>query len=289
MTQFKPRHRFALSLICTGLLFGCGSRDQVNNLNGLANGSTGKNAAVIFGAPHGLEGVPTDVREFSKLLKEPQYNFQFPVVASNGDATVAAILALTAETAKNADTLIWYFSGHGNTGIMLASDTTFTFHQVADALKTARLNKPLKRLIVLIDSCYSGSFINGSSPIVEDSVPQRHYKCARPSEPTDAPGSDIFDVLDSMKDRGIFEQAFVMSSSTKDESSVDLGAEKGGAFTWALRQVMADLRQNRDGATLDEFARATTARTQREGDHTPVYKAFPSSLMLNEKMFHYAL
>lgn len=301
--------KLGLSAIAFILLVGCGQGGGgVSTTKGLAHGGAEANAAVIFGSPHNLEGVATDVREFGNLLEDARYDFHFQDVKSNGDATADEVLGMTGDAARNADTLLWFFSGHGNTGIMLANDRTFTFHEVADAIKAARHDKPLKRLIVLIDSCFSGSFVDGDAPIIEgqnkglaDSTDLQPLVCRKHPRPADQQPSAaqldavttkwaqtaVFDGLASY-DRGIFDQAFVMSSSTRDESSVDLGAEKGGAFTWSLRQVMKSLRTSNDKATIQDFARMTSQRTLREGGHTPVFKGFPAATVMGEEMFHYA-
>ena len=40
-------------------------------------------------------------------------------------------------------------------------------------------------------------------------------------------------------------------------------------------------------ATFNDFATATKERTVQEGDHTPVWRAFPSNAVLQDKMFTY--
>lgn len=295
--------RVAVIMMAGGLhvaLTACGTSPSSSAVQGLAANGSGHNAAVIFGAPRGLAGVPTDVREFGNLLHNAQYDFRFQDVRSNGNANVREILELTGNTAKEAESMIWFFSGHGNRGIMLAKDQTFTFHQVADAIRQARQNVPLKRLIVFIDSCYSGSFVNGNAPIIEDTriassqdEGTRRTKCALPAEAAAAldaaaeNDAEDFDFLDA-RDRGIFEQAFVLASSTKDESSIDLGSEQGGAFTWSMRQVVANFGSTDTNVSIKQFADATSDKTEDIGGHTPVYRAYPSTQILAEPFFKYA-
>lgn len=270
-------------LIVLGLV-ACGHHESASTTKGLANDGAGKNAAVIIGSPHNLPGVPTDVREFSKLLKKTDYDFRFTDVVSNASATSDEIFDMTSEAAKDADSFIWFFSGHGNTGVLLADDRTFTFHEVADVIREARDNKPLKRLIVFIDSCYSGSFVDGEEPIIESIAADVEIKC----DPTllPAPEESVFATL-AGKDRGIFDEAFVLASSTKYESSVDLGSEQGGAFTWSMRGVVESFASSRRASTMGEFAAETSRQTKRVGGHTPVYRAFPEERILGEKLFSY--
>jgi hypothetical protein len=274
--------------IVFGVLFaifatGCGTR-ATSRLDGLGSTSRGKNVAIIFGAPNNLEGVPTDVREMSKLIVDPQYNFHFAVTAKN-EASVNDITSMSAAAAKDADTLVWFFSGHGGDGILEAqddpngSDSVFEFHQVADAIKAARGGKPLKRLVVLLDSCDSGSFVNGSSPIVDESA--RQAKQAAWAEKT------VYRWMNAAYDKNLYEQAFVMASSLKDETSSDMGAEQGGAFTFSLRTSLAALKVSRATATFKDLAEATIAKTKEVGGHTPVYRAFPAKDVENETLFSY--
>ena len=159
----------ALALALTG----CSGKVEEAQTKGLAQGGDGQNYAVLFGAPNGLAGVPTDVRELGSLLQDRQYDFRFRVI-SNANATAQQIIDATADAASTADSLLWFFSGHGNTGILMADDRSFTFHEVADGIREARNNVPLKRLLVFIDSCYAGSFVDGREPIIEDAVTAIH-------------------------------------------------------------------------------------------------------------------
>ena len=88
-------------------------------------------------------------------------------------------------------------------------------------------------------------------------------------------------------DSQLYEQGMVMSASLKNENSADLGRAKGGAFTYALRMVMANLRDTKPLATLKDLADDTIVKTRREGGHTPVYKAYPSADVLNDFLFLY--
>lgn len=272
------------------LSIGCG-RVSDSSLAGLGESDKGHNVATIFGAPKNLEGVPTDVRELGAMFRSSDSRFRFQSVISNAKATTQIIFDKTAAGALTADSLLWVFSGHGNTGIMLGEDKTFTFREVADVIKATRRNKPLRRLVVFIDACYSGSFVDGSTPIITEPAGSRATtKCAPRGEDltarADEAGENVMDVIEEMAG-DLYKEAFVMSASTKSETSVDLGAEKGGAFTYAMRMVIDEFRTTGVDPTIDEFAKATVRRTQSVGNHTPVYRAFPNAVVLSDKLFGY--
>ncbi len=257
-------------------LLGCGS-DQNSNLLGLADSANANNSAVLIGAPNGLAGVPTDILEMKKIFKENSYNFKFNSVKVIEDASIQEVLDLTKETALNANTLFWYFSGHGDTGQLLANDGTFSFGQVASAIKKARHNKPLDRLIVVLDSCYSGSFVDGSSPIIEE-----NGKYITKKELAE-------NIMQSFisKDENLYKQAFVFASSTKYQTSEDDGAEHGGAFTYSMRRTLKRLNELTPEVTIEKFAQDTQALTEKEYSHQPVWKAYPTQTVLQDKLFIY--
>jgi hypothetical protein len=288
----------ALLTTCAGLA-ACGGPVSVSKTSGLAHSEKEKNAAILVGAANGLDGVSTDLREFPKLLQDPQYGFDFQTVNANPNASADDILKSTGDLAKASDSLLWYFSGHGNTGIMLASDRTFTFHEVADAIRQARNGVPLKRLIVLVDSCFSGSFVDGDDPIIEGqgktakTTRGNRCRCLQTEEMRAATATNqfanetLFQTLGE-RDTGIYEQAFVMASSSKDEESADLGADQGGAFTYALRTTIASLKKSDDAATFSDMASQTTTLTNQVGQQTPVYRGFPTDTLMKDALFHYS-
>ncbi len=287
------RRRLSLvSLFVFGSVAGCGgsSNHIGTSLKGLAHSDGGKNVAVLMGSPNGLPGVPTDILELDLLFRNTQVDLGFDEVVQDNEATTDSIFSATADASTDADTLFWYFSGHGNTGIMLAEDRSFTFTEVANAVKAARNNRPLERLVVMIDSCYSGSFVDGNSPIIPSKIPANNAEAVR-SKCIPMAGA-LSSSEDAMAEIGkfqgtLFKQAFVMASSTKNETSADLGRSRGGAFTWSLRGVINDASTSTREATIKEIAQRTRQDTEEVGGHTPVWSAFPSAQILAEKFFLY--
>lgn len=250
-------------------LASCGSVDQ-SSLQGLGADGAGNNQALLIGAPNNLPGVPTDITELTKMFQNDVYDFHFNVTAKN-KATVADILAATKVAAKDADSLFWYFSGHGGDGILLAQGSqTFTFKQVADAIKSVRTT-PLKRLVVLLDSCESGSFVDGTSAIVTENGSET--------------GPDK--VLSANRDGSLYEQAFIMSASTKDENAQDDGVANGGAFTYSMRRVFKTLYDTDHTATFRKWALETSKLTEEDYGHTPMYRGYPVDKVMDDMLFVY--
>lgn len=278
------------------LFCGCGQRiaDQAQT-QGLGATADGRNIAVLFGSPDwqegnddpdstihippgpGLPGVATDIREMTRLMQDGRNNFHFTAV-SHDRAKVKDIVQMSHDSARDADSVLWFFTGHGGDGYLFAEhdgeddDGSYKFSQVADAIKKARSGKPLKRLIVLIDACHSGEFVNGGQPIIDQQKWAEDF---------------LYEPLMKAYDQQLYEQAFVMASSLTSETSIDLGAEKGGAFTYSLRMALSELRASNPRATFKDFAVLTTKKTQSVGGHTPVYKAFPVDRVINDTLFVY--
>jgi len=267
------RHSLFVLLFIPFLCLNCGHPADKSQSDLRAFGAgAGKRSAVVVGAPNGLSGVRTDVVKLSAALEDTGNNF-YLTVAKDENVKVRDVLDLTKQEVKDAVSLYWYFSGHGGNGVLLADDSTFTFKQVVEVIKEVR-DKPLKRLVVMIDSCNSGSFVNGSSPIVDEDE-KLHLMLE----------NTFYSVLE--RDSELYDEALVLASSKKNESSADLGAVKGGAFTYSLRTTLTELREENFLATLQDLIDGTITMTQREGGHTPVYKAFPSEDVLSDYLFLY--
>jgi hypothetical protein len=293
------RRRFYLvALFVSGAVAGCGSSSNHlgTSLKGLAHSAGGRNVAVLMGAPNGLPGVPTDIVELDRVFKSTELDLGFDEVVKDDTANTDEIFEATAAAASNADTLFWYFSGHGNTGILLAEDRSFTFSEVAEAVMAARNNRPLERLVVMIDSCYSGSFVDGRTPIIPTSGPVGTNGTSGDGDTVRSKCIPMSGAMASAEDAmaefaryqgTLYSQAFVLASSTKNETSADLGRSRGGAFTWSLRGVINDASANDRDATIREIAERTRRDTEDVGGHTPVWRGFPSALILGEKFFLY--
>jgi hypothetical protein len=282
--------QISVLLIATLLLASCTKKNQIpdNFLStyGLAGSNSKNNAAVLIGAPNGLLGVEKDMTEMKKVFESEKYDFKFrPYV--NENAKAQEIIDLTANAAKENDSLLFYFSGHGNDGVLLADDRIFRFSEVADAIKISRENKPLKRLIVMLDSCLSGSFVDGESPIVDENGKIFKMKKINENEWLHKMAEQI--ILQAV-DGALYEEAFIFASSKKDENSADLGSDFGGAFTYSLRMEIKNLAESKyETAKIKDLIPGVIKKTEDMGGHTPVFKAYPESDVLEDWLFKHRL
>lgn len=299
--------RLALVLAAAGIVFSCTPRKtkKENNLKDLVFDQRAVNVALLFGASNGLEGVATDLREFRALLESPTYGFGFKVVVVN-ETTSEQMIQTTQQYAAQVGergTLLWYYSGHGaqGSGCMATNSKCISFAPVARAIQQARAT-PIKRFFFFADSCFSGQLVNGSSAILSggsgnllamNGAPDANYSIRDPgvNEFTNRSADDVFNALqgiqnDNMATRasGVFEQALTMSAARGDETSIDLGADGGGAFTSSLRQTLGNLRNN-PAATIRDLVTQSTSMTQSQYQHTPAYRSIPGDVVLNDRLF----
>ncbi len=301
-TGFRLMGRFLIMIVIIGSLLSCSDTRDEFSLKGLATAEKDKNVALIFGAPNNLLGVPTDVRELKKLFADPEIDFHFKATVKNY-AKAEDIFKMTGEKARTADSLLWYFSGHGTPGGLVAEDKEFSFKEILDEIKKSRKGKPLKRFIVFLDSCFSGSFLS------DGGIPARGGKHLAPltKDEEEAAITDLIlkplclgdageDVhgnaentegADSFEKSDLFKQAFVIVSSKASETSEDLDKERGGAFTYSLRTTIKNLRENKPDATLKDLAFETRKMTKSIAGHTPVYRAVPKKDVEQELLFSF--
>lgn len=281
-------------------LTGCGQREQASTLKFRPYDPNAKNVFLVVGAPNGLAGVPTDVREMSKVLRDQSNGFNWSVT-SNANAPKDYILKeLTANAAAVGEngTLGLYVSGHGSRdGKFMTADGMMSYSEVANAIAAGRA-QPLRRFMSFNDSCYSGHWVDGNGSLPEDlrsmSEPAEFFADPAPEE-AQALAQAQADIMSeelmvsgnkSKADR--IEQFLTFAASKKSQTSLDLGSSKGGAFTYALRQTFANLKKENLAATMGDLVKKTTDRTWDDTrHHVPVSKAVPSS-MLQEKIFEFA-
>ena len=271
----------ALALVAIVLINACGPAPQGNRgqVKDLAADKNARNVALIIGAPNDLGGVNRDVAEVSKMFRNPELGFQ--VVVKNR-ATSRDFIEQTELAARSLDensTLFWYYSGHGlQDGSLFAQDQQVVhFSQILAAIKRVR-SKPFKRLIVVMDSCFSGQNVDGRGAIIPASM-----QSARLTSAVGAVHKDLNGAAAASDDRP-FEEALVIAAARKNQTSLDAGAEYGGIFTASWRSVLTKQFQDRT-KTIRNMVDATIAATVQnsQGQHTPVFRVAPESL-LNEPL-----
>jgi hypothetical protein len=278
----------------------CGSRDDAASLKFRPYDPNSKNVFLVMGAPNGLAGVPTDIREMSTVLSDASNGYNWNVI-SNANASKKYILEqLTAQSAAVGEngTLGFYVSGHGsNDGKFMTADGMLGYSEVARAIAAGRA-QPLRRLMSFNDSCFSGHWVDGNGSLPEDMAtlnePAEFFADPTPEEAQALAENQAQLMTDELSvsvgktKADKIEQFLTFAASKKSQTSLDYGRAKGGAFTWSLRQVFATLKKENRQATMGEFAKKTVDSTWKDTrHHLPVYKAVPAA-MLEEKVFEFA-
>jgi len=290
----------AAPMLCLMSLIGCGAREEVSSLKFRPYDPNAKNVFLVLGAPNGLAGVPTDIREMSAVLGDASNGYNWSVI-TNGNAPKKYILdQLTAQAAVVGEngTLGLYVSGHGSRdGKFMTADGMLGYGEVAQAISRGRA-QPLRRLMSFNDSCYSGHWVDGNGSLPVDMTtlnePAEFFADPTPEEAqtlAENQAQIMSDEIISSNDKSKgdkIEQFLTFAASKKSQTSLDTGRSKGGAFTWALRQTFASLKKDNSQATMGDFVKKTVDKTwQDTRHHLPVYKAIPSTI-LNEKVFEFA-
>lgn len=281
-------------------LTSCGQRTVSSDVKFRPFDPEAKNIFMVIGAPNGLSGVATDVREMSAVLGDKTNGFNWDV-KSNANAPKDFILReLTANAAAVGEngTLGFFVSGHGsNDGRFMTANGMLSYGEVAAAIAAGRA-EPLKRLMSFNDSCFSGHWVDGNGSLPDDmksmsELPEffADHSPDEAQELADAQADTMLRELSGGGEKGKsdqIEQFLTFAASKKSQTSLDYGRERGGAFTWALRQTFAGLKKENKDATMGDLTRKTVDKTwQDTRHHLPVFKAIPAS-MLDEKLFDVA-
>ncbi len=269
------------------------------------NNRSAKNVALLIGAPTDLKGVATDIKALTELFQSTHKEFNFEVVPIL-KATKAQILAASEQYAAavgDGGTLLWYFSGHGlEDGDLFAEDQrTVPFTEIAQAMAKGR-QAPMRRLLVFIDSCFSGQMVNGSQAINQitpfalnttntPSVPSTESDTVADKRAGLLAQSAISAFAGSLETNTRSSQGLlatelvVMAASENNNTSLDLGI-RGGAFTTSLRRIWQQLKtRSYNSATIEDLLKQAQADTRRSTrHHTPQFEVLPAEVA-KQKLF----
>ncbi len=295
-----PASTVAIVLLSALALVGCGRGVSSSSVKFRPYDPQSRNVFMVIGAPNGLAGVATDVREMSKVLNDKTNGFNWNVVSNSNAPKNYILRELTANAASVGEfgTLGLYVSGHGSSdGKFMTADGMMSYSEVSAAIAAGRA-QPLKRLMAFNDSCYSGHWVDGNGSLPDDmkglNEPAEFFADHTPEVAqalADAQVETMAQQLTLSGDKGradSIEQFLTFAASKKSQTSLDYGREKGGAFTWSLRKVFSNLKTQRPDATMGDLAtQAVDATWQETRHHKPVFKAVPVA-MLEEKIFEFS-
>jgi hypothetical protein len=201
-------------------------------------------------------------------------------------------------------TLLVYLNSHGggrgDRFAMTARGGSFKFSKALEAL--GRSGRPLRRLVLLVDTCHAEGSIQDSTG--EDGQLLRNLKMSRPTAflpelpdsydrgdlpfiapfvnlvPTDRKygGQTVVKpVVDYGRDSGVYEEMLIISSSSVEDYSIR------GVFAERLAASFNKVKDDRS-TTVGEFLKAFADSHGRSGQQ-PHYKVIPDDSMFGELLF----
>ncbi|MBI3296206.1 MAG: caspase family protein [Deltaproteobacteria bacterium] len=233
---------------------------------GLVESASPDNVALIVGVSHGLLGIDIDVKIAESIATAPDYQYH-PFHVDDEGATTQTIpkeLAEKAALAGPAGSFFFYYSGHGSEGSIWLQDDDLRVEDMRAAIEKGRQNLgPLARLVIMFDSCFSGSLL---IPFSID-APFTHLTLLSAST---ALANNLARAFTD-KGRSYWSNLFVFASSREDESS--MASENGSIFTVALMKAYDEVSASH--GKMSEWVEKT--KTYTIGHH-PVERFSPTSL-----------
>ena len=233
---------------------------------GFAETKEGSNVALLVAVGHGLSGLDIDMKNVERIVTLPEYRFHVTRIEEQ-QGTVAAVsdeLTRRAREAKDDGTLLFYYTGHGAEGLIWLQDANLTVQKIRKSIEDGRRGmKPLKRLVLIYDSCHAGSMMDpmGLGLFPSNRVASQRFADAV-VEGLSGPSRD---------GRAYWEKLVVIASSQADETS--LASPSGSIFTNAFTKAFDEaLAVN---ATFESFFKKAQEYTV---GHHPVARFVPESL-----------
>jgi hypothetical protein len=190
--------------------------------------------AVLFGmydypgTDSDLEGPPNDVAAMQDVLEEEGYSVY--VYENASESTAISAMETQFAGAGEEDTLLFYYSGHGGVSgeesVLWFTDSVSYAGMTVTELQSTLDEYPSTK-VVLLDSCYSGGFVNRSIT-TEDELDEA-------TEEFNENVINIFETADSNISRYVNTSTYkVITACAGDEYSWEgtLEGEKRGYFTY---------------------------------------------------------
>jgi len=263
--------RHGINVLCTGLLALSSSLIVASTSRDLVTDPGGKNQLLVVGVPGGLPGIDKDLKMVEAMGAHSAYNFvSNKLWSSQGTvANVANRLSTLSTNTLNDGTLFFYYSGHGSKGGISLRDRSMTISEIRRAVEKGREGLgPVSRLVMMFDSCYSGSLVD----------PLR--KLLSPLFDSSDAGQFVDNLMQEFgsnhRDESYWKSLFVFASSRSDETSS--AGSLGSEFTVALNKAFSEtLTAN---GTMADWVEKTKQYTS---GHHPVERFSPQDIT-NEKL-----
>lgn len=198
---------------------------------GLSTDPKARNTALLVSSSHGLPGLDYDIANVEEMALNTGSGFSVEKI-KDGKGTVSTIASGLTQLADSSDanaTHLFYFTGHGGRGTILAEDRAMKIDEIRKALLKGRESwGPMARLTFIVDSCHSGSLID----------PMRSLKPMEVFESSQVLAQEMVDeIVDSLSPKRdespLYHSLLAFVSAQADETC--LAGSKGSAFTVALK------------------------------------------------------
>lgn len=243
------------------------------------------NVALLIGEPNGLTGIDLDLNMMDETLnRETGGSFEVRRIWREDAQAVVEATRQAALDVGDEGTLFWFFSGHGSTdGQLITEPGAVDFDDVAAAIKASRA-KPLKRLMLFVDACFSGNLVDGRNEVARGETEGATFSLVENGAES----------LAELATRSLSPKAGRYSATLADQLLVvaaadaqteSLAGNDGSTFTKGVWQAFHAAREDSEttiASFLDQVSRNTLANSG--GQHFPVYKAFPGATLLNERL-----
>lgn len=230
-----------------------------------------KNRLLVVGVPGGLPGIDKDLKMVTEIGTHPAYQF-VPTQLWSGQGTVSNVsqnLTRLASETEEFGTLFFYFSGHGSGGRIALRDRSMRISEIRAALEKGReALGPMSRLVLMFDSCYSGSLLD---PV------RKFLGPIHEQAESEALADAVFQEIQAQdRDSAYWKSLFVFASSRANETSN--AGSAGSSFTVALKKAFGEVINTQ--GTLNDWVSKTKLFTK---GHHPVERFSPLDVA-NEKL-----
>jgi hypothetical protein len=236
---------------------------------GLSSDPNARNTALLVSSSHGLPGLEYDIDNLEEMALNAHSGFTVEKVV-NGKATVSKIASELTHLADSSDgnaSHLFYFTGHGGRGTILAEDRAMKIDEIKKALVKGReLWGPMARLTFIVDSCHSGSLID----------PMRSLKTMDFLNSPQVVAQEMVDEIvqglaPTRAESPLFRSLFAFVSARADETC--LAGSNGSAFTVAMKNAWNKAVDQK--LTVKQFIDETAKGTK--GSH-PTARLVPAQL-----------
>lgn len=250
------------------LLVGCAcfSLSLAAGERSLSVNSKAQNYALLVGVSHGLPAIDIDLNTMEAMDTNPAYNFSnLQLLDEKG--TQAEVLRELEHQSSRVDeegTFLFYYSGHGEPGLLVLEDLNTKVDKLRGAIQAGRNGlSPLARLVVILDSCFSGSLLDPFNVLSMRFIDEKTYSERLASSITAAFSAD--------RDNEYWKSLFVFASSRANETS--LGGMNGSEFTVALKKAFDETLAAK--GTMATWVELTKKYTKV---HHPVERFVPTAM-----------